>query len=187
MVFVQNATFRSVMKNMNQFILVLNGPICAGKSTVVELILSRHENLFLASYDKIKWSISQYSSEKHHTVVTNIVLGLAEVAFDQGLSIVADGATLKTTRERYVALAKSKGVKYIEVNMEAPLPLLEERFKQRVVDAAAKGTKISITELPGMMKIYTRYQENKNFDFPTFDSSILSAEQIAEEIEKLFS
>ncbi len=172
---------------MNQFILVLNGPICAGKSTVVDVLLSRQENLFLASYDEIKWSISQYSSDKHHTVVTDIVFALAEAAFDRGFSIVADGATLKTTRARYAALAEQKGVKYIEVNMEAPLPLLEERFKQRVIDAARTGKKISITELPGMMKVFVRYQDNKNFDVPTLDSSVLTREQIVEEIEKLIN
>src|SRR3989339_1458627 len=166
---------------MNQFILVLNGPICSGKSTVVDLLLARHEKLFLASYDTIKWLVSNYSSDKHLAVVTDIVLPLAESAFDKGFSIVADAVTLKTTRERFAELAQRKGVKFIEVNLEAPLPALEERFKKRVEDSIRMGTKNSITDMQGMMKIFTRYQENKNFNAPTFDSSILSAERIAAE------
>jgi len=172
---------------MDQFILVLNGPICSGKSTVVELLLSRHEKLFLASYDTIKWLVSNYSSDKHLAVVTDLVLPLAESAFDKGFSIIADAVTLKTTHQRFAELAKRKGAKFIEVNLEAPLPVLEERFKQRVEDSARMGTKISITDMQGMMKIFKRYQDNKNFDAPTFDSSILTSEQIAAEIEKLIN
>lgn len=170
---------------MGQFILVINGPICSGKSTIVELLLSRHEKLFRASYDKIKWLISDYSSDKYHVVVTDLVLTLAEAAFSKGFSIIADGAMLKTMRERYSSFAERNAVKFFEVNLEAPVPVLEERLKKRVVEATRLGTKISVTDTQGMMKIFARYQENKNISIPTFDSSILTPEQIAAEIEKV--
>lgn len=172
---------------MQQFILLINGPTNVGKSTTVELLMSRHEKIFRTAYDKIKWLISDYSSEKYHTDVTDLVLVLAEAALNKGFSLVADGALLKKTREKYHLLANKNNIKFFEVNLEAPFSILESRFHDRIANAKNTGTKISITTLEGMKKVYARYMENQTHNIPTFDTSILTPEQVVVAIEELIT
>ena len=49
----------------NQFILILNGPSCGGKSSIADILMSKYEGLFNSKGDKIKWLISQYESKIH--------------------------------------------------------------------------------------------------------------------------
>ena len=176
-----------IVKDMKQFILIINGPSNAGKSTITELLLSRHKNLFRVSYDKIKWLISDYSAPKYHKVVDELVYTLAKAAFHKGFSLVADGAMLKETREKYRRLAANNKVRFLEINLDAPLPVLKARLKQRVASARRAGTKISVTTVAGMMRVVRRHYQNKNVDALTFDSSILTPKQIVANIEKLLT
>jgi predicted kinase len=172
---------------MSQFIIILHGPICSGKSTATELLMSRHKGLFRVSFDTIKRLISDYTPGNYRGVVNDILLALATAAFDKGFSLVVEG-NVRIQKEMHVAyaeLAKNNGIPFFAINIEAPLAILEERFKKRVASAAAAKLKISVTTLEGMMDRYDAYLTYKDSTLPLLDSSQLSSEEIVQKIESI--
>ncbi len=172
---------------MNSSVIVLNGPMCAGKSTITKLLM-QNNNVFRGSYDAVKWLISNYSAdnENHRRIAKEVIFSAITTAIESGLSIVIDGG-FADFRNRYKELAQKFNFEYISLNIEAPIKVLEKRFLERVNSANQVNSKtISVTTLEGF---YSRYQwylsTNKDFDGITFDSSKLTAEEIVTEIIKL--
>lgn len=173
---------------MDRFVLLVNGPICAGKSTLADLLLARHKNVFFISGDKIKWLISDYSFETHRGLVCELLLVLAKTMLQKGFSLLIDGnqQIYKGGWNDYAALANEHGVRFFEINLEAPIEVLETRFHARVADAATTpGRKISVKTVEAMMERYRVYQEFKKQDIPTFDTSTLGTEEIVAAVETL--
>lgn len=172
-----------------KFLLVLNGPMCAGKSTVAKIFMQR-DGLFRGSYDAIKWLISNYSADDdhHRKIAKEIAFSGIKKAIESGLSVVIDGGWAEYRKE-YQDLAKENKLEYLSVNIEAPIKILEERFLSRVESAQLKNSKtISVTTLEGF---YSRYQwylnTNKDFSGIVLDSSVLNAEEIVIEIDRLLT
>lgn len=172
---------------MNNSIIVLNGPMCAGKSTVTKLLM-QNDNVFRGSYDAVKWLISNYSAdnENHKKIAKEIIFNAVATAVELGVSIVIDGG-FADFRNRYKELAKKFNFKYLSLNIEAPIEILEKRFLERVDSALQANSKtISVTTLEGFHSRYQWYlNTNKDFVGITFDSSKMSAEEIVAEIMKL--
>lgn len=168
---------------MNKSIIVLNGPMCAGKSTITKLIME-NDNFFRGSYDAIKWLISNYSAdnENHRNVSKEIIFNAIHTAVTSGFSIVVDGG-FADYRKKYKELAQAYNYHYISINIEAPVEVLEKRFLARVDSAKTKGNTISVTTLEGFHSRYQWYlNTNKDPEGTTFDSGKMSAEEISSEI-----
>ncbi|MFA5131458.1 MAG: AAA family ATPase [Patescibacteria group bacterium] len=172
---------------MKKFILVINGPICSGKSTVSELLLKKIPNSFRISMDKIKWFIGNYSKDKHRKVAYRLTLELARNALREGFSLIVDGSGRfdKNSNSDYKKLAKECKISYIEINIEAPIIILIKRFKERVARAKAVNSNISCTTVKKMKEFYNGYLEYKDNDLITLDSGLNSPEQISNIIIKL--
>jgi len=176
-------------ENMKKFILMLNGPMCAGKSTTGELLLNEIKNSFRVSSDKIKWLISNYSKDEHSELAYRLTLTLANSAFHEGLSLIIDSNTYsaKLAALNYKELAKSEKAKFLIVNIEAPIEVLTKRFKERLISAKESNSKISVTTIERMLEIYQKYIEDKDENNFTFDSSVLKPEEICKKITELIN
>jgi shikimate kinase len=168
-------------ENMKKFILVLNGPMCAGKSTVTSLLM-KEDNIFRGSYDAVKWLISNYSADNqnHRTIAKNAIFGAITSAVHDGLSIIVDGG-FNDFRDKYKSLADQNNYIYLSLNIEAPIEILENRFLERLDTRLRGGTKnMSVTTLEGFHSRYRWYVEkNKDLNGITLDSSKLSAEEFS--------
>jgi len=174
---------------MKKFLLIINGPMCAGKSTITKIFLQK-ENIFRGSSDRIKWLISNYSADnqQHRIIAKKITFSAIESAIDSGLSVVIDGG-LGDYKDKYKEIASRYGYVYLSVNIEAPLEILEQRFLERVESAKRDESKtISVTTLEGFHSRYNWYHEqNKDNEANTFDSSKETSEEIVLKIEKLIN
>lgn len=172
---------------MKKFILVINGPICSGKSTVSELLLKKIPNSFRVSLDKIKWLIGNYSKDEHRKVAYRLTLELAKNALEEGFSLIVDGCGRfdKNSNNDYKKLAKEHKISYVEINIEASAIILIKRFKERVVHARAVNSNISCTTVKKMKEFYNGYLEYKDNNLVTLDSGLNNPEQIRDIIIKL--
>lgn len=172
---------------MRKFILILNGPVCAGKSSVTKLFMQK-DNIFHGSYDATKWLISNYSPdiELHRKVTKEIVFSAVSKAIQFDFSFVIDGGNIDF-RDRYKELANKNGYMYLSVNIEAPLEILEKRFLERVESAKqSKSKRLAITTLEEFNLRYKWYlSRNKDPEGIILDSSKLTPEEIQKEIEGL--
>lgn len=162
--------------------------MCAGKSTVTTALMKRH-HCFNASYDKIKWLISDFSAdiEEHRRIAQEITFQTISESMNQGLPVIIDGGHHKY-RERYEKIAKEQSFDYVSVNIEAPYEILRERFAARI--AAGKKIdrpQIAVMTVEGFDLRYNWYM-NENKDqkaVVTLDSNRLDLEEIILQIDTL--
>jgi len=172
---------------MNKFILIINGPMCSGKSTLTDLLLKKIPQSFKVSSDKIRWQIANYSSDIHRELVSELAFSLAKKAAENGLSLIIDGTLVnkKIVNKKYQKLAKKLNYKFIEIKINASWEVIRHRFQERVKNAKLTGNHISCTTLKRMKEIYNRYMTVQTPDIPTFDSDKISPEKLCQKILKL--
>lgn len=172
---------------MNQFILIINGPIGSGKTWAVNLIMDRYKKIFRLSANKIKFLISDYTPDRDRKLVQECLMSIADKLVSSGMSLITEGGSVRQgdLNHELEDLGKKHNIKVIYVNIEAPLEILKKRFAERVQTSKERGSKLSVTDEEGFIQRYDAYMALKDPNWPTFDSSILSPEEIAEGIMKL--
>ncbi len=172
---------------MNQFILIINGPIVGGKTSAIEAIMSQYKKVFRVSPNKIKFLISDYTPDRDRSLVHESTLLLAEKMLEGGMSLLIEGGSVMqgNLNENLKQLAVKHNLKVTTVNLEAPLPVLKKRFDERVLNSITRGSKISVTDEAGFMQRYSAYLEIKDEGEKTFDSSTQSPGEIAKAIMAL--
>jgi predicted kinase len=139
--------------------IMLNGPSCAGKSTVIKRIMAEEDHFYQLSSDYQKWMFSKFDRSIHFEDVRS----LAENVCKLGYNIICDSALHRENREMLLSVARTHGYTIVEINLDAPYEALEPRFLERVVDAKAKGsTRITNTSVERFKELYDIYQEGKN-------------------------
>jgi predicted kinase len=172
---------------MQKFILAIHGPMCSGKSTITKIFMQR-ENMYRGSYDAQKWQISNYTPDKpnHREIGKKLMLSSVATAVENGLSVILDGGLMEYQSE-YKKIAERFGYHYVSINIESPVEVLLQRFLDRVANAQHDGNKkISVTTIKGFEDRYNWYTNgNKDLEAPTFNSSILSPQEIVEKIDAI--
>lgn len=168
----------------NQFVLIINGPIDSGSRRVVEILMEKLKRVFLASSNKIKFLISDYSPERDRKLIHESLIFLSEKMLDNNISLIVEGGSVEQEglNKKIKSLAESKNLKIITVNIEAPVEVLKERFQKRLEKSALTGGKASVFDEEGFMKRVNAYLSIKNVNDVTFDSSKEAPESIAKNI-----
>jgi predicted kinase len=163
-----------------QFLLLVNGPSCGGKSTVIDILFDKYSDLFKAKSDAIKWLISGYQASVQRHIVHEMTFQAAWVALSNGLSVLKEGAMFEP--EKYLQLAESLKLPVFVANVEAPWEVLIARFEERL-KAREDGTRKMANIDPGRFKeIYDSYHSSKMPSTLQFDSSRQLPEEVAETI-----
>ncbi len=171
---------------MSQFIQIINGPVCSGKTSAIDAIMGNYKKVFRLSQNKIKWLISDYTPDRDRKAVQESLILVADKMLENGMSLILEGGSV-TQGEMNTALEKvgeKYGIKTTYINIEAPLDVMKQRFAERVKVSAERGTKLSFTDDEGYMQRYNAYLAIKG-DNPVLDSGTLSPEEVAKEIMKL--
>ena len=172
---------------MNQFILIINGPIVGGKTSAVESIMNQYKKVFRLSANKIKFLISDYTPDRDRNLVHESVLLLADNMLKNGMSLLMEGGSVMqgNLNEGLKELADKHNIKVTIVNIEAPLEQLKKRFEERVLNSITLGKKISVIDDAGFMERYNAYLEIKDQAIKTFDSGAQGPGEIAKQIMAL--
>lgn len=158
------------------FILIINGPSCAGKSAIANVILEKCGNIFNAKSDHIKWLISDYQAEVHREIIHKMTLELIKIALKNNFSVLKEGNIFEP--EKLTQIAKDFNTPLFIANVSAPDKVLEKRFLERK-KAKKNGAKISNVSIKRFKEINKMYLDTKIVSPLEFDSSIKSSEQIA--------
>lgn len=172
---------------MQQFIVTVNGPICGGKSVAVDSIMSQYKKVFRLSANKIKFLISDYTPNRDRDVVHECLMIIADKMLERGMSLVLESGSVMQgdLNDALRTLAEKHGIKITSVNIEAPIDVLKKRFQERLDMAEVRGSRLSVTDEAGFMERYNAYMAVRPDAQETFDSSVLSPEEIAAGIMKL--
>ena len=162
---------------------MIGGPICAGKTTVSDLILKKEKRLFRPSFDKLKVQLSDFEAEKDRALIMDLLFVLCKELVNKDISIIVEGSAsiMNEMREFYTSLAKTKGYKYVEVNIEAS----REELLRRLAIRVAEGKSVSVNNEEQFMIRYNKYLEKRDPNCQVFSSETNTADEITDSIIQL--
>jgi cytidylate kinase len=165
---------------MKKFILIIDGPMGAGKTTVSKIVHGKIRNTALIGLDKIKWFLSDFKRTKTQNEMTRkVVFAMAKTYLSQKVNVIVEQLTKKPQISKYRKLALALGAKLLIYQLEAPKAVLLKRVAGR-------------KPLPGRIKVSSNrviknisfYYRNKTSDATILDTTKLSPRQIANSILK---
>lgn len=162
-------------------LILLFGPMCSGKTTLINNYQKEIPEVFHASMDNIKWFVSDYSTKKYSEtgIVNRILFAMNTQAALENLSVIVEGSVgLLMFREKYKELAKKNNMRLIQINIDASYGTIRARFFDRVEDAKKNNTRISIDREQFLKKRFKQYNQLRNKNFPALDSSKLSSKEM---------
>ncbi len=168
-------------------LIILNGASCSGKSTIIKNIKKQQKELFHLSYDSLKWSFSDYKSNKYQKDVQKIILAVAECVFKMKYNVIFDSALYKTQRKKLINSAKNSNYEIIEINLEASFKILSSRFNERINSTMKNSDrKIANVSKKRFKELFDTFNKEKSPRAITFQTDEQSAEEISRNIIKLF-
>lgn len=170
------------MGDMEKVCIIVNGPTCAGKSTLIVELGKLRPNLFHVSYDRIKRCFLGYAPGTHREDIYAMLKVLVQEAMNRGFSMVKDGGLYKEKVREMTDLLETNGYRLIEVNIEAPDDILLLRFRDRVNGALSGGEQPMNLSEERFWELNKMYKEVKDPSLKTYDTSKMTSEAIAKEI-----
>ncbi len=117
---------------MNRFVIVIDGPMGAGKTTVAAMLHKKLKRTAHIGLDRIKWFISDFKRvPKDNEIVRSVVTAMAEEYLKQGISVIIEQGMRK---ERIDALKKIAGkhhARFLAYQLTGPKAVLIGRVHQR--------------------------------------------------------
>jgi predicted kinase len=169
---------------MKPFMILINGPAGAGKSTTAQNIWKKIPRTAIISLDEIKWLISDYKSNSFDlTLASRVGLAMAEQYLKNKINVIIEKAFCDYEYvEPFVKLAKKHKSKHLLYNLEAPLEIIKKRTKQRPI-TNLKHNKPPLKQSK-VLRLYNYYVKGKFKVKRTFDTSKLSQRKIINQIMK---
>ncbi len=163
-------------------LIIINGPSCAGKSTIIDKIFETKRDIFWLKFDAIKRFFIDYDSSSDKQKVTElfVVMGKNRIDKDEDILLEDHNSVSDYKNTEVLDYAKEKKYAVYEYNIEAPYEILLSRFRLRTSNPRP-GIKINFSE-EKHKNMYNKYLESKNLNIKTFDTSLQSAEKISKEI-----
>lgn len=165
-----------------QFLLLIDGPMGGGKSTVADLLKKSLVGAVFTGLDRLKWSIAGFNrTPEENKLAAHLVESIARTALEDGASVCVEQGFMRAEyMEPYIKMAHGLGVELLVYQIEAPREALIERLTSRKTPTEAK-TQVSREKIE---KNIDSYFENKYKQAKVIDSQNLAPEQISEMIMK---
>lgn len=172
------------LTNDNLFIVVIDGPMGAGKTTSSKLLNQKLEGTARVALADVKRFISGF--EKDHTynrISQEIIIVMVEEYLKRGISVIVEWAMKESVAENLIATAAKYNAQSYFFQLDAPKDLLLQRVKDRT------KTLLNLSELEdkniknieeNFEKNYSFHIENKYKKAEVIDSTTLSVEEIVE-------
>lgn len=161
-------------------LVIISGPVCSGKTTIVDILLKNVENYFHLSYDSLKWQFSQYSSGKYQEDILTLRLALLKILCEMGYNVLTE-STHASTKQKHVEIAREYGYKVVEINLEADRGVLTKRMQER--NESLPPTKV--VPMTRFDEVFDLYEKDKNPKAITFRTDWQTVEEVSNAILKL--
>ncbi len=165
------------------FIIVLDGPMGAGKSTIGALLHNKLKRTALIHADKIKWFISDFRRSKKDNAITRaILMKMWEEYLRRGINLIIPQGFGRGTRPLtpLMRLNKKKGTRMYLYHLNAPKEVLLQRIKGRPRPGVVR-TPIAKSRI---RKNIGTWKRDRYFHGREFATDSMSPRRVAHEILK---
>jgi predicted kinase len=167
-------------KKDRKFLLVIDGPMGSGKTTVSKLLHAKLKRTAHLGLDRIKWFISDFKRiPADNEIVRNVVLVMAKEYLRQGVSVIIEQGMRKKQISILRRVTKQYGARFFIYQLDAPKKLLFRRIKQRPKKPGKP--RVSNARIERNYKSHMRY---KYAGAVVLDAEKMSARQIANLIRR---
>lgn len=167
------------------FIVVIDGPMGSGKTTIGDLIHKKLKRTALLSMDKIKWFVSDFKRSRRDNAITNAVLmRMCDEYLNQGIRLIITQGFWEDNKSPFVspadfkALAKKHKARFHFYQLDASKDVLLRRIQKRKTEAR---TPIAKTRVFRNIRLWKR---NKYSADKIFETDKMSADSITNLIIK---
>jgi predicted kinase len=171
---------------MQKFILLIDGPMGSGKTTVANLIHTKIHNTAWIGLDRIKWLVSGFRrSKKQNEMTRNVVEAMAEEYARQGVNIIVEQGFCLEHVAFFRKLAKKNHAAFYLFELAAPKEVLLRRIKERMaqrVKTRTVGKPVVMSRIMRNLKIHM--DKKKDPQARLIETVGLMPEQIAGKIIK---
>lgn len=115
-------------------------------------------------------------------MLEKMFINMCEVSLDAWMSLFVESQ--KHLVDNILEVSNSRDVDIKYVNIEAPLEVLIKRFSQRKQDLQKIWIDLPYSYEDKLLGIYYDYKNSKISDALTLDTSLLSKQEVVDEIEK---
>jgi len=161
-------------------LVIFNGPVCSGKSTIIGNVMAQKERYFHLSYDSLKWQFSHYASGKYYEDIRVLRFAMLKTLLELNYNVVTESLH-KESRKKHAEIASLFDCDVVEINLEAEYDVLLERWKERM----SSGERRENISRERFDEIYQIYLAEKNNGAVTFRTDKQSMEEIRMAVLKL--
>src|SRR3990167_9121135 len=162
------------MKQNKLFLLLIDGPMGVGKTTVAKLIHEKRSGIAHIGMDRIKKFVSGPKKKAHRNTSKEILKLMTEEYLKSKINVIVEGTLTASRIEKYRKLAKRRGARFFVYQLEAPHFITHPRIEKRT--KLLKKPRVTKKQIK---KIFDYHSRNKYSKAIILDSSKLSARQIA--------
>ncbi len=165
---------------MNKFLLIIDGPMGAGKTTVAKILHEKIKYTAHIGLDRIKWLVSGFQRTPEENEMTrSVVLAMTEEYLHQGISVILEQGMKKEQLGVYKKLAKKYKANYLIIRLDASKEVLFDRVRQR--PPSPGKPKVSNARI---LRNYRSHLENKHAEGFEIDTEKKTPKEIASYIFK---
>lgn len=160
------------------FVIIMFGTAGVGKSTIAEFLKNQITNTAHVSSDHIKRYISEFKQvPSHNEVSRNVTNAMIAEYLKNGISVILDQGMSKEQIEQVHHITKQHHAMFLVYRIEADPDIRLTRINER---ALRVGQPVMSQET--MDILLSIYNENTYPATATFDSGVLSTEEICNRI-----
>jgi predicted kinase len=167
---------------MQKFLIIIDGPMGSGKTTIGKLLHQRLRRTVRLSTDRIKFFLSDFErGERDNTITAAVLFEMCKEYVNHDINLLLPQAFWKKEYlEPYIKLADENDLKLFIYQLEAPKDVLLERVRNRPKPELAM-TPVPEERIQANLKTW---EENRYEMGKTFNTSEFTPEEIVEKILK---
>lgn len=151
---------------MNKFLLIIDGPMGAGKTTVAKILHEKIKHTAHIGLDRIKWIVSGFQRTPMQNEMTrSVVLEMTKEYLHQGVNVIVEQGMKTEQLAIYKKLARKNKAGYLVIRLNASKEVLFERVRQRLPSPGKP--KVSNARILRNYRVHLANKHSEGFEIDT--------------------
>ena len=163
---------------MRNFLLILDGPTGAGKTTAANAVHPLFPRTALLGMDRVKWAISHYKRiSRNNAIVNDVIFAMTKEFLKHHLNVIVEQGFREGVVEAYQSLGNKLGVKVVTIQLTASRKVLLSRIVAR--RKTAEALQHPLLPMSRILRNIRRHGAKRPIRGLVVDTTLLRPRQVA--------